>query len=299
MDGVERVLCLDLVKERADELADKVGAESGVFPDDLPGDIDGVSVTTPPHCHYPVVKQLLDLRVPTFCEKPLTVDAARGAELVELAEGTGTPLLVGFKMRFEPVFRRAREVLPRLGQLYGVSVTKCQPHHARPVGDWVLDVGALFELSSHDLDLVNWLTSRRPHKVWADLDRNEGWTGDTRFYLNLEYDGGFRGQFMGGYCEEASFCYRDLTMTFLGRRGYIRVERPNRIVCHLDEFDVIDLRDVDTNTFPLELRNFLDVIRGAADPFITAREGHLVTQVIQAARRSSDQGAPCEIPPPV
>ena len=294
-EDVDALVCLDLLRERAEIFAGEFDGEAGVFPDDLPGDVDGVSVTTPPGRHYGVVRYLLDRGIPTFCEKPLTMQVEEGRDLVRLTREKRVPLLVGFKMRFEPVFRRAKEILPDLGRLYGVSVTKCQPYHPRPAEDWIPQVGALFELSSHDLDLVHWLTRLRPVSVSAKLDRNEGWQADTRFAMQIEYAGGISGQFLGGYSEEATFRYRDLTMSFVGRRGYIRIERPDRIVCHLEGFEVTELQDVDTNTFPHEVGNFLRVIRGEADPFVTPEEAHLVTEVVEAARRSSEEGRPVPI----
>ena len=293
---VDTLLCLDVSRERAEAFAGEFDGKAGVFPDDLPGDVDGASVTTPPGRHYAVVKHLLEAGIPTFCEKPLTTDIGEGDELVRLAREQDVPLLVGFKMRFERVFQMARERLPDLGRLYGISVTKCQPYHPRPSEDWVPGVGALFELSSHDLDLVHWLTALRPASVAAKLDRNEGWDADTRFFLQVAYEGGVVGQFMGGYSEEANFWYRDLTMSFVGERGYIRIERPDRLVCHLEEFEVIELGEVETNTFPREVENFLGVIRGEAAPFVTPEEAHLITQLVQTARRSAEEGRPLRIP---
>ena len=290
LDPPPDLVFLDLVRGRAERLAQEFGGTAGVFPDDLPRDAHGASVTTPPARHYEVADRLLRAGIPTFCEKPLTVRAERGAQLAETARRLGVPLLVGFKMRFEPVFAQARSEIERLGDLYAVSVTKCQPYRPRPREDWVPNVGAMFELASHDFDMVHWLTGLEPETALARLHSDPGWQADTRFSITVGYSGGVPGHFVGGYCEETTFCYRDMTHTFLGRKGYVRVERPNRIVSHLAEVREIDLGEVDTNTFPLELGNFVSVIRDGAAPFITAEEANRVTRLIEAARASARSG---------
>lgn len=290
LDPPPALFFLDVVRERAERLATEFGGTAGVFPHDLAPDIDGASVTTPPARHYEVADVLLRAGVPTFCEKPLTMQSGRGVALAETARRLGVPLLVGFKMRFEPVFARARSEIDKLGDLYAVSVTKCQPYRPRAQEDWVPDVGAMFELASHDLDMVHWLTGLRPEAVQARLHSNPGWSSDTRFSITVAYSGGVPGHVVGGYCEETTFRYRDMTHTFIGRRGYVRVERPNRIVSHLAQVEDIDLGEVDTNTFPAELGNFVSVIRDGATPFITPDEANRVTQLIEAARVSARTG---------
>ena len=292
LDPPPTLVFLDLVRERAERLAEEFGGTAGVFPCDLPDDIAGASVTTPPSRHYEVTASLLRAGVPTFCEKPLTLRADRGAELAQTARRLGIPLLVGFKMRFEPVFTRAKREVERLGELYAVSVTKCQPYRPRPHEDWVPDVGAMFELASHDFDMVHWLTGLEPETVQARLHSNPGWRADTRFSVTVAYSGGVPGHFVGGYSEETTFRYRDMVHTFIGRKGYVRVERPNRIVSHLAQVEEIDLGEVDTNTFPAELGNFVSVIRDGAAPFITAEEANRVTQLVEAARASARSGVP-------
>ena len=290
LDPPPALVFLDLVRERAERLAGEFGGTAGVFPHDLPADIAGASVTTPPARHYEVADVLLRAGVPTFCEKPLTLQSGRGIELAGTARRSGVPLLVGFKMRFEPVFTRAKREIERLGDLYAVSVTKCQPYRPRPQEDWVPDVGAMFELASHDFDMVYWLTGLEPETVQARLHSNPGWRADTRFSITVAYSGGIPGHFVGGYSEETTFRYRDMTHTFIGRKGYVRVERPNRIVSHLDQVNEIDLGEVDTDTFPAELGNFVSVIRDEATPFIAAEEANRVTQLVEAARVSARSG---------
>ena len=114
---------VDKIPEKAQALADNYGCEALTDISQLPADIGCVSVTTPPAAHYPVVKALLERGYNVFCEKPLTLHPEQGDELVCLADARGTKLAVGFKMRYEPIFQKAKELLSQVGPLVSIVTT--------------------------------------------------------------------------------------------------------------------------------------------------------------------------------
>ena len=98
-----------------------------------------------------------------------------------------------------------------------------------------------------------------------------------------DYGDGVTALLQGMYAVTSTFCYRDLTLTFLGDLGYMRVERPDRIIIHTNEFKVIEIENPLINAFALELSHFRDVVEGKAENMLDAENGVAMTKLINEA----------------
>jgi len=254
--------------------------------DELPDDLDAVSVVTPPAAHFAVVKQLLQQGRHVFCEKPLTMNVAEGELLAELARRQKKILAVGFKMRFEPIFVAAKKHFPEIGALRSIVTSKQQAFNPRPEGAWVKNVGAMYELSVHDFDLVSFISGVFPEKVLgAKLRHSRGWEKEDSFAALVEYQHGVTATLQGMYCEKTTFCFRDLTLTFLGEHGYMRVERPDRIILHTNEFQVIEVPPTQASSFALELEHFRQAVLGKEENTLRAEDAVKMTWLIEEIRK--------------
>lgn len=56
--------------------------------------IDYVLIVTPNHVHFDPAKKALELGIPVFCEKPLTMTLAESDELAKLVAGKNIPFCV-------------------------------------------------------------------------------------------------------------------------------------------------------------------------------------------------------------
>lgn len=290
IDGVKVEAVADLDPERAGSVAELCGAKPLTDLADLPDDLDCVSVATPPGAHYPVVKALLERGFNVFCEKPLTMNAAQGQMLEKLAEEKGKQLGVGFKMRFEPVFREAKKLVPEIGTLVSVVTTKEQMFNPRPETAWIKKVGAMYELSVHDFDLISYLTGKYPRKVLAARTEHRfGWEREDAFHAMVDYDGNVTAMLQGMYAEKTTFCYRDLTITLLGTLGYLRIERPDRIILHTDQYRVAEVDpSAGKNAFVQELEHFRDAVLGKCRNTLTASDAVRMTALIEEIRSKGE-----------
>ena len=289
IEGVEIAALVDRQLHLAEEAAQKFGGQAFGDVAELPSDIDLATVATPPMHHHEPVAALLGRGIHTLCEKPLTLDVARAEELAEASRQKGALLLIGFKMRFEPVFVRARELIEEIGPLRAIVTAKMQPHRERPGNDWVPRVGAMYELSIHDLDLVRFITGRDPTAVSAMLRIPPGWTREKAFALHVRYGDDVIGSHTGLYTEACQFMYRDLTMQFMGERGYMTVRRPDRIGMHLEEYREETVDPSTVNSFAAEMTNFRDAVLGKAEPATSARDGVIGTRLVEAAFAAGQQ----------
>ena len=288
IDGVTIEAFVDLDLDAARRHADTFGGAAFVSLTDARGAFDAASVTTPPYTHYSVNRKLLEAGVHVFSEKPLTMEPRQARELLGMAQERGLVLLTGFKMRFEPVFAKARELAPALGPIHHAASLKMQPFVEREAGEWRPRVGAMYELSVHDFDLVHFICRVRPVAVYAaKLEHKFGWEREDGFSLIVEYDNGATGCLCGSYQPEAKWLGRDFTLCVAGDKGHMRVERPDRVCLHTEQFETHDVDPASVQPFEAELRDFRDAVAGLGPATIDPDAGLLTTAMVEAAVRSS------------
>ena len=118
-------------------------------------EVAGAVVATPTRTHAPVLESLLPRRVPIFCEKPLTADAASAQRLAALGRDR---LFVMDKWRYHPGVELLRDLAQsgELGPVRGLRTTRIgwrNPH---------VDVDAVWILTPHDLSIALEILGRVP-----------------------------------------------------------------------------------------------------------------------------------------
>jgi predicted dehydrogenase len=280
--GVELAAVVDRDPERAAAVAAQVEAAALTDLAALPADVAVVSVATDPASHAPVALALLRRGHAVFCEKPLAMNAADAQMLASAAAGFGLPLGLGFKMRYEPVFQQARELLPRVGRLLQISSTKTQPFSARGEHDWRPAVGAMNELSVHDFDLVSFLAGLEPVRVVAaQLSFRLGWEREDGFSALVEYEQGVQASLSGCYATGGKWQGRDFSLTFTGELGYLRVLRGDCLILHTDGYETVPV-PAPGNTFVSELTDFCAAVAAGTPLPLSATDGLRATRLIEA-----------------
>src|SRR5437588_7553079 len=140
--------------------------------------VDVVHLTTPNNLHYPQVKAVLAAGKHVVCEKPLALDSAQSAELLELAGRSGLVHCTNFNVRFYPQCQEARALVAdgRVGEIWNVHGGYLQDWLLLPTDwNWRLEPGkggelrAVADIGSHWLDLVPFVTGLQVEEVFADL----------------------------------------------------------------------------------------------------------------------------------
>lgn len=109
--------------------------------------LDGAVVATQTSVHAAVLRELLDLGVPVYCEKPLTDDPAEARRLVDQGNDR---LFVMDKWRYHPGVQELAAIARerRLGHVSGITTTRIgwgNPHD---------DVDPVWVLAPHDLSIA-------------------------------------------------------------------------------------------------------------------------------------------------
>ena len=146
MADVELVGVADVNGEQAQAVARRLGTQA--FTDYWPllNLVEAACIVVPTMHHKAVAAEFLRRKIPLLVEKPLAANHANARALVELAGHNDTVLQVGHIERFNPAFE---ELLRRPLQPKFVTCERFGPFTGRST-----DIGVVFDLMIHDLDLL-------------------------------------------------------------------------------------------------------------------------------------------------
>lgn len=133
---------------------------------------DAILVCTPPNLHYPIIKKAAEKGIHVFVEKPFTTKLAEASELSSTYSGNRLVNQVGYVNRFNDVFGKMKELIENgvigniirfKSEMFSCTVSKPDEgsgwRNSRESGG-----GAVFEMASHAIDLVNFLVGK-PDRV--------------------------------------------------------------------------------------------------------------------------------------
>ncbi len=117
--------------------------------------IDAASVAVPSNRHEEVGLKLAKAGVYALIEKPVADSVAGARKLAKAFESVGLIGVVGHVERFNPALIEMRRRLQNgeLGKVYAMSTRRVGPFPVR-----ISDVGVVFDLATHDIDLIRWLS---------------------------------------------------------------------------------------------------------------------------------------------
>jgi len=131
-------------------------------------DIDAVVVCTPTSTHYQVLMDAAASGKQMFTEKPVDLDLANIDVINADVARRGLNMMVGFQRRYDPDFRRVRDLV-HAGAVGEVHIVRITSRDAFPPSrDFVSTSGGLFlDMTVHDLDIVRFLTGSEVTGVYA------------------------------------------------------------------------------------------------------------------------------------
>jgi myo-inositol 2-dehydrogenase/D-chiro-inositol 1-dehydrogenase len=131
-------------------------------------DIDAVVVCTPTSTHYQVLMDVAASGKQIFAEKPIDLDLAKIDAINAEVARRGLNMMVGFQRRYDPDFRRVRDLV-RAGTVGDIHIVRITSRDATPPSrDFIPTSGGLFlDMTVHDLDIVRFLTGSEVTGVFA------------------------------------------------------------------------------------------------------------------------------------
>ena len=233
-----RTLC-DVLPFQLDEAKKLVGPGTGAVDDyrymlDDPG-IDAVFIATPFHLHAKPMLDALDAGKHVYCEKTLVKGHDQIAEVSKAVAGTDRVIQAGYQHRYSDLLQKVASLIGQ-GAIGEISKVECQwnrngdwrrplpsPEYERQI-NWRMyreySGGLVAELSSHQMDILEWIMDTRPATIMGtggiDYWKDGRETRDN-IHLLVRYENGVTASFSS----LTTNAHEGFRMTFLGTKGTI------------------------------------------------------------------------------
>lgn len=272
---------VDFDIEQGEKMATKFNTDYFSDISDIIGKVDAVSIVVPTKHHLKVASELIKNGINVLIEKPLALNSEESNVLVQTSESSDVTVSVGHIERFNPVISYLKSNLENnnLGELINVTARRFSQYPKR-----ITDVGVLFDLSVHDLDILNYLVDNSVDSLYATRFPVTKQNLEENVNININFSNG-----VNGVCQ-TSWLYpskkRDLSL--LTSSHLIEVDYMNQqlsLTSHLDssvENIKLDFKE------PLlsELEDFLSSILEKRNPKTTVNDGASAVILAEACKKS-------------
>jgi predicted dehydrogenase len=263
-------------------------------------EIEAVYVPLPNHLHVEWSVRALEAGKHVLCEKPVAMNAAEVAPLIEARDRTGLLVEEAFMVRDHPQWARLRELIDagRIGELRNVQLS--YSHYTADPSDIRNQVeaggGSLYDVGCYCCAIARLVFDDEPLRAMALMETDPTFGTDRLTTALLAFAGGHASFF----CSTQSSRYQ--MVQIIGSEGWVRAEVPfahppelaARLVlgCNVapgtERENTIRFEPV--NQYRLQGERFSRLVRGHAARAWPLESAVANMRVIDALRRSSTSG---------
>jgi len=305
---VEIVGIADIDLDRAMQLSREIDNKK-VFDDPTAlinhPDVHAILICSSTDTHTDLIIKAAKAGKDIFCEKPIALDIELIDEALTAVEESNVKLFVGFNRRFDPNFKKARELVlsGKIGKPHILKITSRDPEP--PPIEYVKVSGGIFaDMTIHDFDMARYLLNDEIVEVYA--------TGNVLIDEKImEYDDvdtaitvlKFRGGSMGVIDNSRKAVYGyDQRIEIFGSDGMISVN--NKLE---DETVIANEKSFQTSK-PLyffleryqeaylnEMKEFVNSIINNSNPPVSGIDGKIAFLIAGAAKKSLKEHKPIKV----
>lgn len=124
---------------------------------------DGYTLATPAETHYDIAKKIISLGLNVMIEKPMTLTSEHSKELYQLAQQSGSRIMVGHVLLFHPAYRKIKECIDsgKLGKLHYLYSTRLN------LGTVRTEESVFSSFAPHDISVLDYLIGAPAKNVEA------------------------------------------------------------------------------------------------------------------------------------
>jgi predicted dehydrogenase len=283
---------------------------------------DGLILATPNQLHVPQALQCIAAGLPILLEKPVATTVAEGETLLAEVARTGARVLVGHHRAHSPIMAKARQVVQsgQLGRLVAImgSATFLKPDHYFADAPWRREPGGGPVLLNmiHEVHNLRMLCGDIVAVQAFKSHATRGFPVEDTVAINLRFANGALGSFM---LSDTAACPRSWEQTSQENKAYPTYEDED---CYViagtngslsvptmrlktyprpedrswwKPFEAGTVGMVRDDPLKHQLEHFGAVVRGEADPLVTARDGLLNLQITEAIAAAAESGQVIEL----
>lgn len=304
-NGVTPAAVADVSAEAAHRLADEIGATAWDDPAAMlaAGELEIVSICTPPATHPQLVESAIAAGLAVLCEKPLADSLAGAKRIAAAARSSDALVSVGFCHRFQPHIEVMRQMIA--DGAIGTPMSfrnRFAGHNANVERTWFANPalsggGALIDSSIHSIDLFRHLIGE-PVQVAAVASTRDTELGPA---LAVEDTGAMVLRAADGTIGVIEASWRtpvgEWTVTIHGTGGTLEADYGEMTLRHCPAGGAWEAVAVpEGDRFAREIGHFIDVWRGDAKPRVTIDDGVAANRILEIAYRSARHQAPAAGP---
>ena len=146
-------------------------------------DLNAVVICSPTDTHADYVVKAARAGKHIFCEKPLDLSLEKVKEVLTIVEESKVKLMLGFNRRFDPEFRKIRELVINgtIGDPQILKITSRDPGPP-PISYIKVSGGIFLDMTIHDFDMARYISGKEVREVFAagavKVDKAIGEAGD-------------------------------------------------------------------------------------------------------------------------
>lgn len=270
----------------------------------LPG-LDAVVICSPTDTHADYVERAAQAGKQIFCEKPLDLSLERVQEVTAAVERSGVNLMLGFNRRFDPEFKRIRELVVNgaIGDPQIVKITSRDP--GPPPVEYIKVSGGLFlDMTIHDFDMARYITGKQVKEVYAkgavmvDPEIEKAGDIDTASIILTFADDTMA---IIDNCRKAVYGY-DQRLEVFGSKGMVQAENvfPNHHTLYTESGTSGDLPmhfflERYDASYNQEMREFIDALVSGGEMPVGGQDGLMSIVMGLAAKKSVQENRPVKI----
>ncbi len=245
--------------------------------------IEGITVVVPPSEEPKICKRLLEMDMNILCEKPVALSSEDISSIIEVEERAKGRVMVGFTMKYDASFMKAREIVNsgKIGNIVGINAKKCW----RAGTDWRLKKGGgvIFIKDIHYFDLIPWLFAHSFEEVLA-IGGNDyhGGESEDNYFLLSRLSEGIPFSLISAWWPYAK---GESYFEVLGTRDRLIIDRNSRVYLSGEEVKISR-----EDPLKVELREFMDMIRGIKKPFPNLTNALDAIRIAECVKRSLETG---------
>ncbi|ARP42936.1 Inositol 2-dehydrogenase [Geobacillus thermodenitrificans] len=268
-------------------------------------EIDAVFICSPTNTHATIIKEAAVAGKHIFCEKPVSFTVEETKEALEVVEKTQVKLQVGFNRRFDPNFRKIRELVQNgtIGEPHILRITSRDPEP--PSIDYIKSSGGLFmDMMIHDFDMARYIMGSEVVEVSAYgavlVDPAIGEAGDIdTAVVTLKFANGALGVIDNS--RQAVYGY-DQRLEVFGSKGAARADnnRPTNVEVSTAEHVLKDkplyfFLERYTQAYIHEVAEFVKAILHNEPVICSGFDGLQAQRIAEAAKKSLETGVPVKL----
>jgi predicted dehydrogenase len=285
---------------------------------------DGLVLATPNQLHVSQGLQCIAAQLPILLEKPIATTVAEGEQLVKAVQESGAKVLIGHHRAHSPIMAKAKEVVDsgKLGKLVAVmgSATFLKPDHYYADAPWRCEIGAgpILLNMIHEVHNLRMLCGDIVAVQAFASHATRGFPVEDTVAINLRFASGVLGTFL---LSDTAACPRSWEQTSQENKAYPTYADED---CYVitgtngalsvptmrlktyprpedrswwKEFEVGVVGMVRDDPLKHQIEHFGAVVRGEAEPLVSARDGLLNLRITEAIVEAAKTGRVVEITP--